>query len=226
MATDRLLLVEDDPVSAAYLGGVLRTRGTVDAVTSLAGATDALRGARYAALVCDCRLPDGHASELPPRAAAVGLTLPPALALSAELDDDEISRLRGAGFTSMHAKPIAADILLAALDALVGGRPTIWDDRAAQRALGLAPEQRRQLRGLLLQELPAQRQRVVDALGVGDLPALHAELHRLKASCGLCGATALAAATAALSKAPSVATLAAFDTACEDVLAAGVDGRG
>jgi CheY-like chemotaxis protein/HPt (histidine-containing phosphotransfer) domain-containing protein len=220
----RLLLVEDDPVSAAFLAAALADLGELSQVGSLAAAIDAVCAVAPAALICDCRLPDGHASQLPTALGARACTLPPAIALSADVQQGDVALLQAAGFGAVLAKPISATALRQAVLGLLG-KPAAnpWDDSAADAALGLPPAQRRQLRQLLLQELPLQRDRIAAAIANGDRAVLDAELHRLKASCGFCGARTLGAAAAALRAIPDALHWRAFDDACGALLTAGGD---
>ncbi|MDR2872442.1 MAG: Hpt domain-containing protein, partial [Xanthomonadaceae bacterium] len=78
------------------------------------------------------------------------------------------------------------------------------------------------LRQLFLDELPTACRNVVNAARSGDLPALHAGLHRLQASCGFVGAARLAAAIAELRASPaSTAALEHFRNAVEALLPPG-----
>ena len=220
----RLLLVEDDPVSAAFLLAALADCGDLHHVATLAAALEAIDERVPAGLICDCRLPDGHASALAARLHERGQTLPPAIALSADVQPEDVARLQAAGFRAVLRKPLSAAALRDAALGLLGSESfNPWDNAAADAALGLPAAQRRQLRQLLLQELPTQRERVGAAITNGDLASLDAELHRLKASCGFCGATRLGTAVSALRASPDVPHWRAFDDACEALLAAGGD---
>lgn len=218
----RLLLVEDDPVSAAFLMAALEGCGAVDHAATLAAASAAIGVQRPHALICDCRLPDGHASQLAALLGEHGQSLPPAIALSADVQPDDVERLQAAGFRSVLRKPLSAGALRDAAMGLLGTTQTSpWSNAAADAALGLPPAQRRQLRQLLLQELPRQRERAGAAMENGDLVALDAELHRLVASCGFCGASELGGAVSALRANPDVQHWRAFEAACERLLATG-----
>lgn len=218
----RILLVEDDAVSAAFLLTALDGLGELRHTTTLAAAVDALVDLPADALLCDCRLPDGHASQLAGLLQARGKNLPPALALSADVQPEDVSRLQATGFRTVLRKPLSAGALREATAGLLcPTQRTLWDDAAADAALGLPPAQRRQLRQLLLQELPGQRERVGAALASEDRAALDAELHRLTASCGFCGASQLGAAVSALRAHPDVPHWRVFEEACDRLLAHG-----
>ena len=60
----------------------------------------------------------------------------------------------------------------------------------------------RRMRELFLDELPQQRERIATALADGDVDALRAVLHQMRAGCGFVGATALSAAVDALHAEP------------------------
>ncbi len=199
----RLLLLEDDPVSAAFLQQVLaRLPAQVEHAASVA-AGRRLACAQQQLWLFDARLPDGHGAALLAELRARGLDTP-ALALTADDDPDTLARLGEAGFAQVMSKPIAAAALLAAVrrhlrpaqDALV------WDDPAALRALGGSASAMVALRQLFLDELPGQMRAVSDALERGEAAVARDQLHRLKASCGFVGAQALLVAVQHLSANP------------------------
>lgn len=197
----RLLLLEDDAVSAAFLCGALATLpAEVEHVSDLAGARR-LADRGHAAWLFDARLPDGHACDLLVELRARGL-LVPALALTAEDDPRVLRRLEACGFQQALAKPVSATALLAAVRRAVSATTAAWDDEAARRALGGDPESVRALRELFLRELPGQLGLVHDACRRGDAAQARELLHRLKASCGFVGASRLLAEVRALSAKP------------------------
>ena len=73
-----------------------------------------------------------------------------------------------------------------------------WDDAQALSAAGGNRGIVDALRGMMLDELPRQRDLIDSALQRRDASAARHELHRLRASCGFCGATALALSVDAL----------------------------
>jgi CheY-like chemotaxis protein len=203
----RVLLAEDDPVSARFLAEALRLLGcgvvhAGDGPTALAHA----RRERFDLLVLDLGLPglDGvgvlTALRTDPSAASRGVRM---LATTADRHAARGASLRAAGFDDVLLKPLDLDALAAALraapptaDAGVADAPAL-DDAAALRALG-SSEAVADLRCLLASELGAQFAAIGAALRAGQVaPALDI-LHRLKASTRFCGALALAAAVDAL----------------------------
>ena len=198
----RLLLLEDAPVSARFLCEALAALpARVDHAATLAEA-GRLAAAGDAGWVFDARLPDGNAAALLPDLRARGFAVP-ALALSADVDDDVRRRLLAAGFAQVLAKPIAAGALRAAVRALLPAMAApVWDDAAAAAAMGDAAAVTA-LRTLFVAELPGQCRLVHDACAAGDHAAARAVLHRMTSACGFVGAAALGRAVRAVMDDPA-----------------------
>ncbi|HSD17343.1 MAG TPA: response regulator [Thermomonas sp.] len=220
----RLLLVEDDPVSGAFLRDAASALpAAVHVAGSLAEARRALDAMQFELWLVDAHLPDG-AGETLLDACATGVA-PPALAHTAATEPAVRERLLSAGFRDVLCKPLGIDELHAALrqqlrttTRVEEARPA-WDDAAALRALGGDPGHVASLRALFLQELPGQRRRIKAAVMASDEAGIRAELHRLAASCGFVGAAGLAAAVHGLQASPLRAdSLQQFDAAVNDVL--------
>jgi DNA-binding response OmpR family regulator len=215
-----LLLAEDDPVSRAFLSEALDcAHFRVDIAVDGQQALQAACSTRYDLLLLDLNLPHLAAHRLLPRLRAdtdARSAAAPAMVLTA--DDDPIlhEALRATGFIDVLAKPIAIDVLHRAIDdALREGvtrrRPVPastpplsaldWDDAVALSAANGDADIVRALRPLMLAELPAQRARTIDALDRNERAAAAAELHRLRAACGFCGAARLARAVDRLGRA-------------------------
>lgn len=195
----RVLLAEDDPVSAEFLAAALRACGAEvttcndgQAAVALARSKpwdlllldQHLPGLTGAAIVAALRTGPGHSS-----------LRPPAIAITAAADEDSRSLLR-AGFSEVLAKPISVTDLRDALQR--HGCPVVsaLDDEAAVRACGSVAAVER-LRHLFAErELPAVLAEVDG--NAGDPQNLRPTLHRLRASCGFCGTWTLARATATL----------------------------
>lgn len=191
----RILLAEDDAVSREFLGEALRACGAEP--TACADGPAALAHARAASwelLVFDHHLPglDGDevlaALRADPGAAARQI---PAIATTAEPDTARASLLR-AGFLEVLPKPLSLETLRAVLERH-GCRVDLLDDHDALRACGSTPAVEHLRRLFAEQELP-RIQDEFDHHG-DDHGALRPVLHRLRASCGFCGATALARAS-------------------------------
>jgi DNA-binding response OmpR family regulator len=234
-ALPRLLLLEDDPVSAAFLVAALEALpARVDVAASLAEA-EPLRDAGHALWLFDANLPDGTGGELLARWRARGLATP-ALAHTADARREELDALLAAGFADVMRKPLTVAQCQAAVrrmlsDAAAASSPNgeavvretmpIWDDTAALRALNGNAGHVAVMRDLFVGELPAARTRVADAFARSDGDAMRAELHKLLASCGFVGAARVLATVTALRDAPmSTEVFARFKDAVEDTMPA------
>ena len=217
-ARPRVLVADDDPGSCRFLGDGLRALGAAVETASSGEETLArARGARFDLLLLDCRMPGGGALHVLEQlrgegdAASVDSM---AVATSAELAASERRELLAAGFGDILIKPCTLSDLRRVL-ALVQAEPSasVLDDGVALYSSGDATTMRA-LRLLLREEL-ALLQRELDQLG-GDQVAFAERLHRLRSSCGFCGATALAEQTMRLQRqlspqGPAPAALASFN---------------
>lgn len=230
----RLLLVEDDPVSLAFLRAALEgLPATVEVAASLAEAQAAASG--HDLWLIDANLPDGSGADLLAQLRAASPATP-ALAHTADDSPGLARSLREAGFDGVVVKPIPAAELQAKVCAALGLRPSIasrpmrdgdiaalppWNDATALAAMNGNRDGVAQLRRLFLAELPGQRERIGNAVRSGDLDAARHELHRLKAGSGFVGALRVQAAASALNDAPGDAGLLdAFELACDRTCAA------
>lgn len=214
----RALVIEDDPVTREFLSEALECAGwKVEAAKDAASAL--LKAQRTAPdlVLCDVRLPDGDAFDIArtlwPDLALPLTDRPYAVALSAELDDSLRARLHRAGYRVVLSKPLSMSSLLAALPAVASASnmalpardlPTVaaepgelaeLDDAAALAVCGNR-ETVEALRRLLAGELAASLDAMEHAQASGDTDTLRDILHRLRSSCGFCGALALGAAVA------------------------------
>lgn len=224
-ALPRVLLVEDDQVSAAFLQEAIAAYpAAVEVAASLAAARRLAEGSGYDLLLIDGRLPDGTGGELLAQLRASGIAAP-ALAHTAGLDDASRAALLAQGFVEALGKPLGLDAVRAALARHLPPPPASdWNDAVALAALGGDPAHVQALRGLFLAELPGQRARIAAAHAAGDAAALRGELHRLTASCGFVGAARLADAVAGLQATPGDANaLRAFETAVDALLESRAD---
>jgi DNA-binding response OmpR family regulator len=205
----KLLLLEDDPVSASFLSEVLQAfPAAVDCVGSCAAAETAARAGNHTLWLFDANLPDGNGADLLQRLRASGSTTP-AVALTAESARERLESLANAGFVDVLQKPIAGQALIAAVRkrlnfvAEAEAIPTVailWDETRALAAVGGRSESARALRELFLGELPAQVEQIRAAFSASDHAEVRAQLHRLKASCGFVGAAGLLGAVGRLSE--------------------------
>lgn len=221
----RVLLVEDDPTSRAYLSTVVRgVPAEVDCADSLAAARVLADAQAYDLWLFDAQLPDGSGREL---LATLQSRHPgvPALAHTASTEPALWAALIASGFSEVLVKPLSAAHLLSAVRRALGlcDAPTaashatpgsdahelpLWDDEAAARALNFNRTHIAALRGMFLAELPQARVLIAAAVRDGDAIRVRADLHKLRASCGFVGAARLAAAVDALQRQPGDARLA------------------
>lgn len=198
----RVLLAEDDPVSRAFLREAAHACGAQ--VTDCADGHQALELARKDAwdlLIFDHHLPglDGDVLLALLRADPLAASrATPAIATSAARDM-EADALERAGFLEVLPKPMRIETLRGALRRHGCMLDPHLDDADALRACGSPAAVTRLRRLFAEQELP-NVQDELDRAGE-DLQALLPTLHRLRASCGFCGARSLAEASANLSHA-------------------------
>lgn len=201
-----VLLVEDEPVSAAFMAESLRgLPANVEVAGDAAGALALVASLQSGLLLIDAHLPDARGVELLARLRSAG-NAAPAIAHTASREQALHDDLRAAGFLDVLVKPLSKLALQQAVQRILGSRSDAiarpaWDDAAALATLGQAAHVA-SMRGLFLSELPAQAARLEDAHRAGDAPALRDELHRLTASCGFVGAARLGTAVRALQAAP------------------------
>jgi CheY-like chemotaxis protein len=236
-ALPRVLLLEDDPVSAAFLAeGIAGLPAAVEIADTLAEART-LAGDHHALWLFDANLPDGHGDALLAELRGQGLAVP-ALAHTADARREARDALLAAGFVEVLPKPLAIAQLHAALrrtlempslssivdiaapSSSADGEPTpIWDDAVALRALNGQRAHVDMMRGLFRDELMQTVARVADAFARGDVDALRGELHKLQAACGFTGAARLGMAVDALRATPdSSVAHAQFERAAQDTL--------
>jgi len=220
-ALPALLLVEDDPISAAFLCDALRALPAE--VTLAEHCRDAITRAgaqRYDLWLIDAHLPDGLGANLLASLRQHAQT--PALAVTADDRPEQREALTAAGFLAVAVKPLSASALRRTVRRFLpaAGEPEDWDGAQALSATGGNGEIVERLRQLFLADLDANRLAVVQALRQSDWHAAGAVLHKMKAACGFVGAARLLAATRVLADAPDdpVAER-AFLAACEALTA-------
>ena len=222
-----ILLVEDDPVSRAFLEAATAALPASVAVAGDAASARVLaNAAAFDLWLIDAHLPDATGAELLARLREAGFATP-ALAHTATRDADAHAELRAAGFAGTIAKPIDAASWQSALrgalrtgpglhvaDSAADGHGNcpLWDDAVALAALNGNGEHVAALRKLFLDELPGMRARIADA------GTRASTLHRLRASCGFVGAARLDAAVRALQELKSEAALQRVLDALRDTL--------
>ncbi len=237
IAPPRILLLEDDPVSAAFLSAAIEALpARVDAAGTLAEARTLASAHIHDLWLFDANLPDGRGADLLAELRGRGIAVT-ALAHTADARRDELDALIDAGFEEVLQKPLSVAQLQGAIRRFCGqgapaetdcaqrdaaarcGKLPVWDDDAALRALNGHRAHVDAMRGLFTQELPLVSLRVSVALASRDTTALRDELHKLQASCGFVGAARLGGAVVNLRDAPTSADAAKqFEAALQDTL--------
>ena len=219
-----ILLVEDDRISAAFLSAALATLPARVHVAEDCAQALAASGP-FDAWLIDANLPDGSGTWLLQHLRETDAAAS-ALAHTADATAATRDALLRAGFAEVLVKPLSTQALVDALRAALRGGSdephdaADWDDRAALTALAGNAEHVTSVRQLFLSELPTTRSACLAAFDRSDPAALRAQLHRLQASCGFAGATALAAIASRWHAAPADRDLrAAFAAACARLLA-------
>jgi CheY-like chemotaxis protein/HPt (histidine-containing phosphotransfer) domain-containing protein len=229
----RILLVEDDAVSRAFLAAAAEgLPATVEAVDSCAAARASASRVACDLWLIDANLPDGSGADLL-ASLRDGAAHTPALAHTASRDANEHAALLAAGFDEVLVKPLPMIALQTAICRALGydlavdeGTPRLcarlphWDDAAALSALKGEQSHVVALRRLFLDELAGQCHAVEDALGRADTIAAGRVLHMLRASCGFVGAARLGEAVRVLEADPrSEFSLERFRSAADELLA-------
>ncbi|MBA3486714.1 MAG: response regulator [Lysobacter sp.] len=213
----RILLVEDDPTSSAFLSAVLRgIPAVVDCADTATAARSLAAARRFDLWLLDMQLPDGSGIELLAQLRASDPNVP-AVAHTASTEAALHASLIEAGFAQVLVKPLSANQLQIAVQRALGLPSAVaisdtdsplpsplplWDDEAAGRAMNFNRVHLDALRELFIGELPQARQTILAGVNAGDPGVVSAALHRLQASCGFVGAARLRAAVIGLHKAP------------------------
>lgn len=227
----RVLLVEDDPVSGAFLRAALeRLPARVDIATTCARARTLARTGAYALWVVDAHLPDGRGDALLTGLRAEGLATV-AIAHTAAREAEQHERLLQAGFLEVLVKPLSSSEILASTRVALGlvspraraalpiDNAPLWDDASALDALMGNRSHLVALRRLFLPDLRAMRAAITAAVANDDAATLRSVLHRLRASCSFVGAAQLAIAVNQLVDGDAPSEWPAFDAVVAQTLA-------
>jgi two-component system, OmpR family, response regulator len=196
-----VLVADDDATSLCFLGDALHQLGARVALAQDGGSALEQAGAEaFDLLILDCRMPDTDGVSVlrrlrhEPNARSA---CSPAVASSAELDAHAQRTLLAAGFNGVLVKPCTLKDLQEILALAGSDRHHLpWLDDGLALVTSGSPAVVQALRGLFYQELVAIDQEL-DALSQ-DASVLEARLHKLRSSCGFCGAPALSEHIASL----------------------------
>lgn len=199
----RVLVADDDPGSCRFLCDGLDVMGArAEACMDGATALQRARAEPFDLLLLDCRMPGAGALQIlaalreDERARSAESI---AVATTAELEPGARQSLLDAGFSQILVKPCGLAELQEVLALAQPERQAarMLDDQAALTATGDTTTMRA-LRLLLREELALLHQELDtlsrDPTGFGE------RLHRLRSSCGFCGAAALSTQTMLLQR--------------------------
>lgn len=115
---NRVLIVEDDPVSRHLLSKIAESQGCdVDAVSTVRDALEHLLKHEYSLILLDCHLTDGYGAEVARHARnPQGRPRVPVVALSADKDEENIDRMLVAGADQFLTKPVSASAVMAMVE--------------------------------------------------------------------------------------------------------------
>ena len=194
----RVLVADDDPGSCRFLCDGLRSLGAqAESCTDGKAALERARSETFDLLLLDCRMPGAGALQIlgslrdDANARSADSI---AVATTAELGLGDRRPLLDAGFSEILLKPCGLADLRRMLALVQPDRfdACVLDDRAALSTSGDATTMRA-LRLLLREELALLHQEL-DSLSQ-DPAGFSERLHRLRSSCGFCGAAALSSQT-------------------------------
>jgi CheY-like chemotaxis protein len=118
-----VLVVDDDARVRPLMVRVLREEGfVVEAAENVAAALELLGAREFDLLLCDRRLPDGNGCDL--MRAALRLRPIRGIAVTGLAEEKDIADSRAAGFAEHLQKPVAVEVLLAAIERVLGGGPS------------------------------------------------------------------------------------------------------
>jgi CheY-like chemotaxis protein/HPt (histidine-containing phosphotransfer) domain-containing protein len=208
--TPRVLIVDDDPVSLRFLEAAV---AQCDCIVTTAASGNAALAAHgdFDLLLIDRRLPDIDGVELLRALRERGIAAP-AIATSAEIDTALAAQLRATGFVDLLEKPASVrHIIEIVVRHLSKAAPVLLDDVAALDSIGGDAHALHALRSLLARELEELERDLTHGDLARNTAKLGERLHRLRASCGFCGAPILAAAAARLAGELRVDTMPPLD---------------
>jgi len=197
----RVLVADDDAGSCRFLCDGLRSLGArAEACGNGLSALERARLENFDMLLLDCRMPGAGALEILTRLrddAEAQSADSTAVATTAELAPADRTALLGAGFSEILLKPCGLSDLQRLLTLSDRSGIAILDDSAALMTTGDTTTMRA-LRLLLREEL-AVLERELDQISL-DRVDFGERLHRLRSSCGFCGAATLSTQTALLQR--------------------------
>ena len=232
----RILLAEDSPVNQIVAGDIMRQAGyTVDIAGNGVEVLDRLRAASYDGVLMDMRMPtmDGLEATCRIHEMMEPGTVPPIIAMTADVSAADRRACLEAGMVDFVSKPFRPEALLDALAAHVReARATpgadeaavLHEDAVARLEASLSPAAFRQAIVLFLKELDGRLVDMLRSERSDDYDHIALNAHALKSMARSFGAARLADASDALQAASAAAMpldvrklLAEVETAAIDV---------
>jgi CheY-like chemotaxis protein len=199
----RILVADDNQVNCEIMSEFLATLGyEVDCVDDGYKVVSAVDQREYALVLMDCQMPgqDGYEATRQIRTRGTGSRRIPIIAVTAHALASEREKSLAAGMDDHLTKPITMTALATTVNrwlapATTACSPSVTDPLApAQSDFSLDPEVVRS-RGVVrvfLKTVPAQLERIVQAVRTRDTAALSQAAHKLKGGCSMFGAAKMA----------------------------------
>ncbi len=190
----RILVAEDNGTNQIVVKGMLRLAGYNDVTLVEDGqqVLDAVEGARFDAILMDCRMPVMDGYESAQRLRAAGWRLP-IIALTANVSQEQRQQCLDAGMDDFLSKPMEASQLAEVLDRWTAkpAEAVFAEQKALDRMDGDV-ELFRQVLDSFIVLAPRALQRIGAALEAGEAADLHRHLHSLAGSASMVSAEVLA----------------------------------
>jgi DNA-binding response OmpR family regulator len=186
-----ILLIEDDAISQKFLTEAITLLPVnLMACTGFGEAEHLCRRYPFDLIISDIHASDGQLYEHVQRLTDIAKIL----AISAEITPETIEYLQRFGIERVLVKPITITTLHQTITQLLACNSTTilyWDKDKALAALDHNEQILTSLKSMFKAELPPMSVHIQFAFEHDEFDALHTMLHKLKASCGLLGASRL-----------------------------------
>ncbi len=190
----RILVAEDNGTNQIVVKGMLKLAGYNDVTIVEDGqqVLDAVEGARFDAILMDCRMPVMDGYEATARLRAGGWRLP-IIALTANVSEDQRQQCLAAGMDDFLSKPMDASQLTEVLDRWTAApAEAVFAEQKALDRMDGDVELFRQVLESFIVLAPKALERIGAALDAGEAADLHRHLHSLAGSASMVSAEVLA----------------------------------
>lgn len=199
----RILVADDNQVNCEIMSEFLASLGyEVDCVDDGYKVVTAVEQREYALVLMDCQMPgqDGYEATRQIRSRATGSRRLPIIAVTAHALASERDKSLAAGMDDHLTKPITMAALASTVNrwlapATTACSPSVKDEPASEQSgFSLDPEVVRSpgVVRVFQQTVPAQVERIVQAVRSRDTEALSRAAHKLKGGCSMFGAAKMA----------------------------------